>query len=138
MSQNKTNKPSPAVQDNTVWTINGHSFVLDMQDAETAERYESAFAQMEKAEKALPKDGKYSENIRAYCGIFRKLFCALFGEGADVKIMGEKDNTRTAIEAYENLLEFVSGQTATLVETQNRVITRFSPNRAQRRAQGKK
>lgn len=136
MSQNKINKPVP--QDNTVWSINGHSFVLDMQDAETTERYEAAFAQMEKNEKTLPKDGKHSEIIHAYCGMFRRLFLAMFGEAADVKIMGEKDNARTAIEAYESFLEFVSGQKETIVETQNRVITRFSPNRAQRRAQGKK
>lgn len=137
MSQNKDTYIIPA-GDSMQWSINGHTFYLDVQDAEVAENYEAAFAKMAEEEKALPKEGKHSEIIHAYCRMFRNLFCNLFGEGADIKIIGEKDNTRTATQAYESFLEFVSNQQNDIVATQNRVVTRFSPNRAQRRAQGKK
>ena len=135
MSQNDTTYIIPA--DATVWHINGHEFILDIQDADTAERYEEAFARMGEEEKSLPKDGKHSAWLRAYCGMFRNLFDRIFGDGAAVKILGEKDNTRVVTETYETFLNFIAAQQEPLVELQNRVVNRFSPNRAQRRAMAK-
>ena len=135
MSQNEVTPINSA--DATIWHINGHQFVLDIQDADTAERYEQAFTRMAEEEKNLPKDGKHSAWLRAYCSMFRNLFDRIFGEGAAVKILGEKDNTRVATETYEAFLNFIAGQQEPLAALQNRVIDRFSPNRAQRRAAAK-
>lgn len=135
MSQNNTTPINS--HDATVWRINGHEFVLDIQDADTAERYEEAFSRMGQEEKNLPKDGKHSAWLRAYCGMFRNLFDHIFGNGAAVKILGEKDNTRVATETYEDFLNFIAAQQEPLAALQNRVINRFSPNRAQRRAAAK-
>lgn len=121
-----------------VWNINGHSFEIDLQDVEATERYEAAFAKMDEEEKNLPQDGKASVRLKAYCAMFRNLFDNLFGHGASDKIFGERDNARVMAEIYENFLDFVSGQQATAVETQNRIINRYSPNRAQRREAARK
>lgn len=132
MSQNNITPITAA--DPTVWHINGHELTLDIQDADTAERYEDAFHLMAEEEKHLPKDGKHSAWLRAYCGMFRNLYNRIFGDGADMKILGEKDNTRIATETYEAFLNFIAAQQEPLAALQNRVINQFSPNRAQRRA----
>ena len=124
-------------QINTVWEVNGNSFELDLQDAEVAERYETAFDKMGEEEKLLPKDGKNSEIIKAYHMMFVHLYDRLFGEGSGVKIVGEKANSRVCNEVYYDFLNFVSEQKNSTLSMQNSIISRYSPNRAQRRA-GKK
>lgn len=123
---------------NCVWSINDHEFFLDLQDAGTVEHCEAAFAAMGEREKALPKDGKTSVRIRAYCQLFRDLFDDVFGEGSAQKIYGDTYNARIATEVYENFLDFMASQQNALSETQNRITVRYNPNRAQRRAAGKK
>ena len=121
-----------------IWKINGHEYPLDMQDMEVVERCEAAFERMGEREKALPKEGKTSERIRSYCQLFRDLFDDVFGAGTAEQIFGDVYNARTATEAYEAFLDFMAGQQNALHETQNRVMSRYSPNRAQRRVTGKK
>ena len=134
MSQNEKKSSVP------VWHIHDHDFELGMQDADVLDRYEAAFAAMTVNEKGLPKDGKASDRIRAYCGMFRTLFDDIFGEGTAQKIFGDTNNARVVNEVYEDFLEFVSSQAGYITEAQNRISSRFSPNRAQRRAavKGKK
>lgn len=136
MSQNVTpfKKPDESL---THWSYNGVELTLDIQDVDTIERYEAAFDALSEEEKQIPKDGRKSIQIRAYCRMFRNLFNALFGEGTDTKMFGEKDNAREMTECYENFLQFVVNQHAALAETQSRILTRYSPNRAQRRAAAK-
>lgn len=119
------------------WEINGNSFPFDLQDVDNMERYEAAFMEMSEEEKALPKDGKNSERLRAYCRMFRKLFDKLLGDGASTAIFGEKDNARQMTMVYESFLEFARSQQTEIEETKNRIVNRFSPNRAQRRAAAK-
>lgn len=133
MSQNITPIRQPD-EDLTIWRYNGVELKLDVQDIDTIERYEQAFADLEEDEKAIPKDGLKSVRIRAYCRMFRKLFNALFGEGTDVKMFGEKDNARVMTECYDDFLQFVSLQHAAFAEVQNHIVTKYSANRAQRRA----
>lgn len=124
-------------QVNTVWEINGQSLELDLQDAETAEKYEVAFANMTENEKTLPNDGKPSAYIRAYHEMFVSLFDDLFGAGVGLLVLGEKGNSRICNEVYEQFLEFVSAQKAATMDSKNNMISRFSANRAQRRAEAK-
>lgn len=123
---------------NTKWEVNGLTFELDLEDADTAERYETAFEQMEVEEKQMPKDGKLSEQIRAYCKLFENLYDRIFGEGSGKAILGEKANTRVCNEVYDNFLNFVATQKSDTLAFQNSVVSKYSPNRAQRRAAAKK
>lgn len=125
-------------QVNTKWEINGKAYELDLQDAETAELYEEVFEQLGKEEKTLPKDGKPSVRIRAYWQLFVNLFDRLFGEGSGIAIVGEKANVRICNEVYDDFLAFVSKQKQDSVDYQNSIVSKYSPNRAQRRAAAKK
>ena len=125
-------------QVNTKWEINGKAYELDLQDAETAELYEEVFEQLGKEEKTLPKDGKPSVRIRAYWQLFVNLFDRLFGEGSGIAIVGEKANVRICNEVYDDFLAFVSKQKQESVDYQNSIVSKYSPNRAQRRAAAKK
>lgn len=128
---------NPNTAPDTTWEINGHSFVLDLEDAETAERYENAFDKMAEAEKLLPKDGKMSVRIRAYCDLFKSLYDDIFGPGSGEKILGNKDNTRICNEVYDHFLAFVVKQRDSSAATTTALVSKYSPNRAQRRAAAK-
>lgn len=125
-------------QVNTKWEINGKTYELDLEDAETAERYESAFEMMDKEEKQMPKDGKPSERIRSYCKLFENLYDRIFGDGSGKAILGDKANTRICNEVYDDFLRFVSFQKQESLAFQNSLVSKYSPNRAQRRAAAKK
>lgn len=128
---------SQAESSATTWNINGHSFHIDLQDVDATERYEAAFEKMGEEEKSIPQEGKASVRLRAYCTMFRNLFDNLFGPGSADKIFGTTNNAKIMTEVYEDFLNFVDGQQAAAVEVQNRIVTRFSPNRAQRREAAK-
>ena len=127
MSQNQ-------VSESSIWKINDLTYELDMHDVSVMERYENAFEIMENEEKAIPVDGKVSVRSRAQCDLFRHLFDNIFGEGTADTIFGSRYNIKEAVEVYESFLDFVANQQAGIEETTNRLVTRFSPNRAQRRA----
>lgn len=118
----------------TTWEYNGATLELNLQDVETAERYEVAFDEMAAREKAFPKDGKNSAIFRAYCEMMYALFDAIFGEGTSQKLMGEKLDAGVCTEAYESFLDFVNKQAVNAVERRAGIVTKYSPNRAQRRA----
>lgn len=124
--------------ESTVWHINGHDLALDMQDVDVLERYERAFEIMAEDERNIPKEGKSSVILRAYCKMFRDLFNNIFGDGADKLIFGDQNNSRVMIEVYENFLDFASSQGKSATEVRNRIQSRYSPNRAARRAANRK
>lgn len=119
------------------WEINGLSLELDMEDVETLERYENAFAKMADEEKRIPKDGKKSEQIKAYCALFPRLYDRLFGEGTSNKIFsGVRMNTALYDQIYISFLEFVKNQTAENTARRKNSIQKFMPkNRQQRRSE---
>ena len=119
-----------------IWEINGLSLELDLEDVETLERYEDAFAEMAEKEKSIPKDGKKSEIIRAYCELYHHLYDRLFGEGTSDKIFA---GVRLNAEAYDNVyfsfLEFAHNQVTLSSERKAKALMRYKPqNRQQRRA----
>jgi len=123
-------------QNNKIWEINGLSLELDLADADVVERYENAFEKMKAAEQAIPKDGKTSERIRATCKMFYDLFEALFGEETADKIF--KDTPTSIPEymaVYDNFLDFATAQRDTNQNYLAGVITKYAPNRQQRRTQ---
>lgn len=123
------------MEKNTLWEFNGHSFEFDLTDVETLEQYEDAFARMTEREKNIPKDGKKSVQYRAMCELMRSLFDDFLGEGASDKLFeGTKLNIDTITDAYESFLAFSQAQMVFVATKQAELITRYSPNRAQRRA----
>lgn len=121
----------------TQWNYNDLILELDMQDAEDLKRYEEAFAALGEAEKNCKKDGPASEQIIAFCNMFRDLFDALFGEGTAEKMFGNKYNAAIVMEAYDQFLAFAQNQTQNAAIKRAGIIERYSPNRAQRRAAAK-
>ena len=120
------------------WQINGKEFELDLTDADAVERYENAFEDMTDAEKLIPKDGKASERIRACCGLFKKLFDTIFGEGTSEQIF---EGVPTSISAYEEIylsfLDFAHAQFEADTKQRAERLTKYTPNRKQRRAKKK-
>ena len=120
-----------------IWTYGETSLTLDMADAATVERYEDAFDQLAKEAAALPKDGRASARIRAYCAMYRRLFDRLFGEGtADVLFRDIPDNTDRYDEVYGAFLQFIAAQTAAITkqkEERAAQIRRFLPDRSRKK-----
>lgn len=117
-----------------VWEINSVSLPLDLEDVDVMERYENAFQQMQQDEISIPKDGKASDRIRAYCNLYRKLYDNLFGEGTADKIFDGQPMSAAVYEsAYLSFLDFVRAQTAAANERRNALLTKYQPNRAQKR-----
>ena len=124
---------------NTTWEINGVSLTIDLQDADQMERYENAFDRMGEDEKAIPKDGKASARIRAYCAMFRKLYDNIFGAGTSDKIFaGQPTSTDVYDAVYEQFLAFVRGQLVGASERRAQMLQKYRPNREQRMAEAAK
>lgn len=118
-----------------IWEINGLSLELDLEDADCMERYENAFDEMKKEENEAPKDGKASARIRAYCRLFRDLYDRIFGEGTSEKIFRDiPDNTDLYDEIYFKFLDFVTAQKNAAMEAKAEKMTKYRPNRQQRRS----
>lgn len=100
------------MEDLTTWKINGLELSLDIEDADTVEKYESA---MEQLEADFPKDKSdgAAAYIRAYCKAFRTLYDSLFGDGTAARIFADvTDNVRKYTAVYGDFLAFVSKQAA--------------------------
>ncbi|MDE7364592.1 MAG: hypothetical protein K2N27_06875 [Ruminococcus sp.] len=121
-----------------IWKINGLELTLDMEDADTAERYESAFELMMKEENETRNIAKLSQKIRAYCKIFRNLYDRIFGEGTSAKIFENvPENSAEYDRIYCDFLDFVKNQRSDSAQRKSRILAKYSPNRQQRRMKKK-
>lgn len=117
------------------WEISGLSLDLDLENADVMERYEQAFEKMSAEEKALPKDGKKSDWIRAYCKLYRDLYDRIFGEQISDKIFADVPVSAAEYEEiYDQFLTFVRGQIVASAERRAERLSKYFPNRAQKRA----
>lgn len=116
----------------TIWEYNGHQFELDLQDVETIERYEDAFAKMADREKSLQKHVKKSEEMRDICVLLYGIFDEIFGEGTSTMMFGEKLNSGKAADAYISFLAFARAQMDFADEQQQTIKQRYSVDRAKR------
>ena len=122
----------------SLWRWNDVELEIDMEDVEFLERYEIAFDNMELKETELQKTGKKSEIARDYCDMFYRLFDDIFGQGTGEKLLGEKKNVRNCEECYDAFLSACQKCVIEANKRQNALANKFKPNRAQRRAAGKK
>ncbi len=118
-------------QAETIFRYNGAEYEFDVADAESSERLETALANMDKAEKAAPRDGKVSAIIRAHCKLIKAFFDDCFGEGAGEAVCGTKDNVNECYAAYDAFLKMVSVQRAGIVSAKN-TFAKYS-NRSRRK-----
>ena len=112
------------------WKINGAEFELDVQDADTMERYENAFAKMSKEEHEVPKVGKQSEIIKAHCRLYKRLFNRIFGENASEKIFGNKpENIAVYDDVYFSFLDFVREQMIESARIRAEKLMKYRPKK---------
>lgn len=121
---------------NTIWSINGLELEMDLDDAETLEKYEKAFTEMDVQEKEFPKDGKTSEIVRRYCDLYYRLFENLFGMDNANKIVQKKYHMGQWEEVYASFLKFASLQMNAINARRNAII-QPTKNRATRRSKQK-
>lgn len=121
---------------NTIWSINGLELEMDLDDAETLEKYEEAFTEMDVQEKEFPKDGKTSEIVRRYCDLYYRLFENLFGKVNADKIVQKKYHMGQWEEVYASFLKFASLQMNAINARRNAII-QPTKNRATRRSKQK-
>lgn len=118
-----------------IWEINGISLELDIEDADVMERLENAFETMKNDESAVPKDGKASVRIRAYCAMFHNLFSNIFGNDETEKIFkGVPTNSSAYDDVYISFLEFINTQKDDIARAKSEKLERYRPNRQQKRA----
>ena len=110
--------------------INDVELELDLMDADMAEKYEKAYRKMQRDVANIPKNLSLAENIRKQCNLIFCFFNEVFGEGTSKKVFGNKTNLRECIKAVETLIDYVNKD----VEETNKIINKYSPNRATRRA----
>lgn len=101
---------------------------IDVLDADVAEKYEKALEKVEHISKKV-EGMKVSESIRTQCNAIFDVFNALFGEGTDKKVFGDKVNLLTCLKAFEELVLQANEQNKEVEELTNK----YSPNRAARR-----
>lgn len=107
---------------------------IDMADYDFQVKYEKAFEQMQEEEKALQKTGKNSEITKGYCEMFNHLLDNILGEGISEKLFGGKYNTLTTDRVYGEFLEICSTQVKSNNAERTKIVSKYRPNRAQRRA----
>lgn len=116
------------MENSYIWAVNGCEFELDMEDAETAERYLSAIDVLENAKGA--DFSNIAEKIHVYCKAFRDFYDILLGGNASEKIFaGIKDNTRKYDEIYSSLLDFIAKQRAVSSNRMNEIAKKYAPKR---------
>ncbi len=117
-----------------IWEINGCELSFDLEDADSVERYENAFEAMSAEENEIPKDGKQSERIRAYCKLYERLFDRIFGDGTSEKIFANRPvNTAVYDDIYFEFLNFVRNQAVNSAKQRAEKLSKYRPNRQQRR-----
>lgn len=118
------------------WEIKDLKLAFDNQDAAYMQRYETAFDLMQKEAKELPKEGKASDRIIAYCQVFKNLFNRIFEEGTADKIFaGEPLSIDRYDEIYDNFIEFVKAGNLEAIQLRAERLAKYRPaNRQQKRA----
>lgn len=116
------------MENSYIWEINGHKFEVDMEDADTAERYISALKVLENSQN-IEVNG-ISEKIRTYCKVFREFYDTFLGEGTSEKLFsGINDNSRKYDEIFKSLLEVINRQKIESESRISEISRRYAPKR---------
>lgn len=120
-----------------MFTVNGKELDYDIFDADKADAFENALNLVAQKMADLEKESEgmtYSQVIRIQCEAVADCFDNLFGEGTAVKIFNGTVNLKIAMKAFEDLVMGVNKKKSEIEEMARKTRTKFSGNRAQRRA----
>lgn len=108
---------------------------FNFNDADDMERLENATDETTVKLNNIKTEGKRtSEVIRETCKVIFDCFNSAFGEGTDKKVFGDKTNFNACIKAFDDLCNARIKQENALEEEIKSVESKYSPNRATRRA----
>lgn len=118
------------------WSYNEQEFEVDLQDANFAEKYETAFALMGEEEKLILKAGSSSKIIRSYCDMYFHLFDAIYGPGTASRLFDDKVNARLCDEAYAVFMDAAVENARDAAQSRSDALSRYAPkqNRQQQRS----
>lgn len=120
-----------------MFTVNGKELDYDIFDADKADAFENALNLVAQKMADLEKESEgmtYAQVIRIQCEAVADCFDNLFGEGTAVKIFNGTVNLKIAMKAFEDLVMGVNKKKSEIEEMARKARTKFSGNRAQRRA----
>ncbi len=120
-----------------MFTVNGKELDYDIFDADKADAFENALNLVAQKMADLEKESEgmtYAQVIRIQCEAVADCFDNLFGEGTAVKIFNGTVNLKIAMKAFEDLVMGVNKKKSEIEEMARKTRTKFSGNRAQRRA----
>lgn len=114
------------------FNICGEELEYDFLDADEAERIESAIKKVQERNKPELLVGlTNSEAIRKQCHIVFDFFDEVFGEGSSKRVFKGKCNLVTALNAFGEVIKAMNNS----VQEVKAIQDKYSPNRAQRRAE---
>lgn len=116
------------------YQINNVELEIDMNDYDFQKKYEEAFQKMGEEEQILQKVGSNAEITKEYCDLFYRLFDRIFGEGTGNALFHGKRNATLTDEVYTEFLSICSEQARAAADRRAEMLSKFRPNRAQRRA----
>ncbi len=122
----------------SLWKWNDVELEIDMEDYDFLQKYEKAFDAMGIQEEKIQKIGNRSEIMKEYCDMFYRLFDDIFGDGTGEKLFLGKRNVRICEECYTDFIAECQKGVLEANKRKNAMMSKFKPNRAQRRAAGKK
>lgn len=120
-----------------MFTVNGKELEYDIFNLAKAEAYESALNQVVEKMNALKneEDGMtFAQSIRVQCEAVAGCFDTLFGEGTAAYVFDGEVNLILALKSYEELIDGVNNEKTKIEKIAKAVTTKYSGNRAQRRA----
>ena len=100
-----------------MWEYQGKRWELDLEDYDTAVRFQQALEALSAQEGQLKERLEAGEavlrgpeGIRAYVEMFHRFFAGLFGQEAVDSLFEGRRNIRECDEAYLSLMEYLRGQ----------------------------
>ena len=102
---------------------------LDIYDVEVAEKFDKALKDIDIAKEEVKGMGNV-EGIRTLCTAIFEVFNAMFGEGTDKKVFGNRVNLLICLKALEEFVLKMKEQEKEI----DKLMNKYSPNRAARRS----
>lgn len=102
---------------------------LDIYDVEFLEKYEKVLKDMDIVKEEVQGMSNV-DAIKKICTTVFEIFNTMFGEGTDKKVFGDKVNLRLCLKTFEEFVLKMEEQKKEM----NKLMNKYSPNRAQRRA----
>jgi len=103
---------------------------IDLTEMGTLKKYEDAHKRVIEAAEKAKKLKEPVQMIEKQCNAVFDFFNSLFGEGTDKKVFGDKVSLKVCIKAFAEFNEYVAND----IQETNEMVSKYSPNRASRRA----